>query len=71
MTVQVGLCRTRSETPKTGFLASRLILFKQRPDQPAQNLLALWYTAPFVGNYIDLHYTALVLHIFSVRQSGL
>ena len=25
MTVQVGLCRTRSEIPKTGFLASRLI----------------------------------------------
>ena len=24
MTVQVGLCRTWSETPKTGFLASRL-----------------------------------------------
>ena len=25
VTVQVGLCRTWSETPKTGFLASRLI----------------------------------------------
>ena len=25
MTVQVGLCQTWSETPKTGFLASRLI----------------------------------------------
>ena len=24
MTVQAGLCRTWSETPKTGFLASRL-----------------------------------------------
>ena len=26
-TVQPGLCRTLSETPKTGFLASRLILY--------------------------------------------
>ena len=27
VTVQLDLCRTWSETPKTGFLASRLILF--------------------------------------------
>ena len=27
LTVQVGLCQTWSETPKTGFLASRLICF--------------------------------------------
>ena len=27
VTVQPGLCRTRSETPKTGFLITRLILF--------------------------------------------
>ena len=28
MTVQSGLCRTLSETPKTGFLASRLIYLR-------------------------------------------
>ena len=28
MTAQPGLCRTRSETPKTGFLIMRLTLFK-------------------------------------------
>ena len=27
--VQPGLCRTRSETPKTGFLTTRLILYPQ------------------------------------------
>ena len=27
MTLQVSLCQTLSETPKTGFLASRLILY--------------------------------------------
>ena len=28
--VQPGLCRTRSETPKTGFLTTRLILLKPK-----------------------------------------
>ena len=30
MTVQPGLCRTWSETPKTGFLASRLIIITRK-----------------------------------------
>ena len=29
MVVQPGLCRTWSETPKTGFLTTRLILFTE------------------------------------------
>ena len=33
MVVQPGLCRTWSETPKTGFLTTRLILFTFENDQ--------------------------------------
>ena len=45
MTVQVGLCRTWSETPKTGFLASQLIY--SLPNIPLSsswihNLMLLW-----------------------------
>ena len=32
MTIQAGLCRTLSETPKTGFLTSRLIYLDSSPD---------------------------------------
>ena len=39
MTVQVSLCQTLSETPKTGFLASRLICGKQRKNKYERLLL--------------------------------
>ena len=38
VTAQPGLCRTRSETPKTGFLTTRLILF---PDTSTEVLFCL------------------------------
>ena len=41
MAVQVGLCQTWSETPKTGFLASRLILSLKMPVSIVVNKIKL------------------------------
>ena len=60
MLVQLGLCQTWSETPKTGFLASRLIIVFEDIERPSSSLVK-----PSVSNikHIYMHQYFFVMSL--------